>query len=148
MNLDLTDRPVIVCASSGGLGRATALEFAREGAKVMLTGRREPELQAALAEIKAATGREAAYIVGDQTKAADIDALVAATMARFGGVYTLVNNSGGPPAGTFDSFGDAAWTAAFELALLSFVRAIRAVLPSPRRSLDQVKPRLLCASAN
>ena len=54
MNLGLTGKPVIVCASSTGLGKATALEFAREGALVMLCSRRESELQRAAAEIQAA----------------------------------------------------------------------------------------------
>jgi len=133
MNLNLTDKAVIVCASSAGLGRAAALEFAREGANVMLASRREKELRQAAAEIKAQTGREPGVTVADVTKPEDIERLVANTVSQFGGVYTLVNNSGGPPAGTFDSFDDAAWQAAFELNLLSYVRAIRAVLPHLRQ---------------
>ncbi|MBI5773681.1 MAG: SDR family oxidoreductase [Verrucomicrobia bacterium] len=133
MNLQLTGKPVIVCASSAGLGKAAALEFAREGANVMLAARRQVELQKAVAEIKAATGREAQFTVTDMTKADDIARLVESTVAAFGGVFTLVNNSGGPPAGTFDQFDDAAWQRAFELNLLSYVRAIRAVLPHMRK---------------
>lgn len=133
MNLGLTDKPVIVCASSSGLGKATALEFAREGASVMLCARREAELQRAAAEIKAATGRTPAYTVVDVTKAADIERLVADTVSAFGGVFALVNNSGGPPAGTFDQFDDADWQSAFELNLLSYIRATRAVLPHLRK---------------
>jgi 3-oxoacyl-[acyl-carrier protein] reductase len=133
MNLQLTDKPVIVCASSAGLGRAAALEFAREGARVMLASRREKELRQAAAEIQAETGREVGVTVADVTKPEDIERRVAATVAQFGGVYTLVNNSGGPPAGTFDTLADSAWQAAFELNLLSYVRAIRAVLPHMRK---------------
>ncbi len=134
MNLQLTDKPVIVCASSAGLGKAAALKFAREGANVMLCGRRETELQQGVAEIKAATGREAKFTVADLTQSSDITRLVDATVAEFGGVFALVNNSGGPPAGTFDAFDDAAWQKAFELNLLSYVRTIRAVLPHMRKS--------------
>lgn len=133
MNLELTDKPVIVCASSAGLGQATALEFAREGAAVMLCSRRETELQRAAAAIHAATGRTPRYTVADVTRPADIARLVDATVAAFGGVYALINNSGGPPAGTFDQFDDTAWQNAFELNLLSYVRTIRAVLPHLRR---------------
>jgi 3-oxoacyl-[acyl-carrier protein] reductase len=133
MNLQLTDKPVIVCASSAGLGKAAALEFAREGARVMLCSRREAELHAAAAEIESATGRGARCTVADLTKPADIARLVEATVAAFGGVYALVNNSGGPPAGTFDGFDDATWQKAFELNLLSYVRTIRTVLPHLRR---------------
>jgi 3-oxoacyl-[acyl-carrier protein] reductase len=57
---------------------------------------------------------------------------VEATVAKFGGVDGLVVNAGGPPAGGFDDFDDAAWQASFELTLLSSVRMIRAVLPHLR----------------
>jgi len=134
VDLKLTDKPVIVCASSAGLGKATALEFAREGANVMLCSRREAELKRAAADIKAATGKEPAYTVVDVTKAADITKLIDATVAAFGGVFALVNNSGGPPAGTFDQFDDAAWQNAFELNLLAYIRTIRAALPHMRKA--------------
>lgn len=134
MNLELTDKPVIVCASSAGLGKAAALEFAREGANVMLCGRRESELNKAAAEIQSTTGRAARFTVADLTRAEDIARVVDGTVAAFGGVFTLVSNGGGPPAGTFDQFDDAAWQKAFELNLLSYVRAIRAVLPHMRKA--------------
>lgn len=133
MNLGLTDVPVIVCASSAGLGKATALEFAREGARVMLCSRRDAELKKAASEIKSATGNEPKYTVVDVTKPGEVVALVDATVKAFGGVHTLINNSGGPPAGVFDNFDDAAWQSAFELNLLSYVRAIRAALPHMRK---------------
>ncbi len=134
MDLGLTDKPVIVCASSAGLGKATALEFAREGARIMLCSRREGELQRAAADIKAATGREPGHLAVDLTRPADITRLVEVTLAAFGGVYALINNSGGPPSGGFDDLDDAAWQAAFELNLLSYIRTTRVVLPHFRRA--------------
>jgi 3-oxoacyl-[acyl-carrier protein] reductase len=133
MDLQLKHKPVIVCASSAGLGKATALEFAREGARVMLCSRRKSELERAAAEIKAATGHEPAHTVVDLTRPADITRLIDATVAAFGGIFALVNNSGGPPAGTFDAFDDSAWQNAFELNLLAYVRTIRAALPHLRK---------------
>jgi len=132
MDLQLTDKSVIVLASSAGLGKAAALEFAREGANVMLCGRREVELQQGVAQIKVETGRDARYTVADLTQSADVSRVVAGTVTAFGGVFALVNNGGGPAAGTFDTFDDAAWQGAFELTLLSYIRAIRAVLPHMR----------------
>jgi 3-oxoacyl-[acyl-carrier protein] reductase len=134
MNLKLTDCPIIVCASSAGLGKAAALEFAREGANVMLASRRESELRQTALEIKDVTGREVRFTVADLTRADEITHLVENTVKAFGGVHTLMNNSGGPPAGTFDQFDDAAWQAAFELNLLSYIRTIRAVLPEMRKA--------------
>ena len=66
------------------------------------------------------------------TRAEDIHNAVATIADRFGSVYALVNNSGGPPAGGFDAFDDAVWQQAFELTLLGFIRSIRAVLPLMR----------------
>jgi 3-oxoacyl-[acyl-carrier protein] reductase len=132
VNLGLDNKSVIVCASSAGLGKSTALEYAREGAQVMLCGRRESELQRAAKEILTATGREPHYTVADMTNPEDTERLVAATVSAFGGLFALVNNSGGPPAGTFEQFDDDAWQSAFELNLLSYVRTIRASLPHLR----------------
>lgn len=133
MDLGLKGKAVIVCASSSGLGRAAALEFAREGARVMLTSRRENVLREAAADIKAQTGAEVRLVPADLTRGEDIGKLVAEASSAFGGVYALVNNSGGPPAGPFDQFDDEAWRKAFDLNLLSYVRTIRAVLPHLRK---------------
>jgi 3-oxoacyl-[acyl-carrier protein] reductase len=132
MNLELTTRPVLVCASSAGLGKATALEFVREGADVMLCGRHAARLREAAAQINAATGREPRWTVADLTRAQDVAQLIDATVSALGGLYTLVYNSGGPPAGTFDQFDDDAWQRAYEQNLLGCVRTIRAALPHMR----------------
>jgi 3-oxoacyl-[acyl-carrier protein] reductase len=133
MDLGLKDKAVLVMASSAGLGKAAALEFSREGANVMLFSQSEAKLKAAQTEIKAVTGKEPAYTVGDITKVGHIETAVANTIDAFGPVFALVNNSGGPPAGIFDSFADDAWQSAYELNLLAYVRAIREVLPSMRQ---------------
>lgn len=138
MNLGLTDKPVIVCASSSGLGKATALELAREGAQVMLCSRRQAELRKAALEIKEATGNEPCFTVVDITQPDDISRLVEATLAAFGGIFALINNSGGPPAGTFDQLDDATWQSAFELTLLSYIRTTRATLPHLRRASGRI----------
>ncbi len=136
MNLELTNKPVLVCASSAGLGKATALEFAREGAQVMLCGRHDAQLRQAAADIHGATGREPRWTVADLSQAQDIAHLINATVAAFGGLYTLIYNSGGPPAGAFDQFDDAAWQRAYEQNLLGCVRTIRAALPHMRKAND------------
>lgn len=134
MDLGLKDKAVLVMASSAGLGKAAALAFCQEGANVMLFSRNEQELQEAQMEIKAATGLAPAYTVGDMTNYEDIKQVVKNTIAQFGPIFALVNNAGGPPAGTFDSFADEAWQKAYELNLLSYIRTIREVLPSMRQA--------------
>lgn len=132
MDLGLKDKCALVMASSSGLGKAIATEFAREGANVMLFSPASEELAAAQADIERETGRKPGIFVGSITKPDDIKKLVETTVDRYGPIFALVNNTGGPPPGTFDAFDDKAWQDAYELTLLSYVRTIREVLPSMR----------------
>jgi len=145
MDLGLKDKGVIVMASSSGLGKAIATEFAREQAKVMLFSPFADQLEEAQADIKAETGSAPEIFVGDITKSEDIKELVATTVEKFGGIYALVNNTGGPPAGTFDAFDDETWQKAYELTLLSYIRAIREVLPHMRKA---GAGRILCSTSS
>lgn len=132
MDLQLKGRTAIVLASSKGLGKATARCLAQEGANVTICGRDEAALALVKAELQQLTGEEPMSVVADVTQASDIARIVDETVARFGGVDILVNNSGGPTPGNFDQLTDEHWIKAFELNLLSYVRAIRAVLPHMR----------------
>lgn len=130
MDLQLKGKSVVVTASSKGLGKATALEFAREGAHVLLSSRNEEELKKAASEIREASGNDQVdYAVCDITKPEDIQAFIQKAVDWNGTVDVLINNAGGPPAGTFETFADEDWQKAFELNLLSFIRTIREVIP-------------------
>jgi 3-oxoacyl-[acyl-carrier protein] reductase len=130
MDLGLKGKSVIVMAASKGLGKATALQFAHEGAHVVVSSRNEEDLIATVAEIKERTANNNVfYKTCDVTNPVDIKELVQFAAELNGTVDVLVNNAGGPPAGGFENFEDDAWQNAFELNLLSFVRAIREVLP-------------------
>ena len=145
MDLGLKDKSVLVMASSAGLGKAAAMEFAREGAKVMLFSSSEEKLKAAQADIAGQTGNTPSYVVGDVTKYDDIKKAVVAAVDRNGPIFALVHNAGGPPAGNFDSLTDDVWQKAFELNLLSCVRAVREVLPSMRQL---GKGRIVCFTSS
>jgi 3-oxoacyl-[acyl-carrier protein] reductase len=132
MDLGLRDRVAVVAASSQGLGKACALELAREGAAVVLCARDEQRLAEAAEEIHGATGAEVVPIQTDLLDAAQIRHLADETLRRFGRIDVLVTNNGGPPAGYFDDFGDEDWLTAYQLTLMSAVRLIRAVLPAMR----------------
>ena len=135
MELGLKDKVVLCMASAAGLGKGIATEMAREGAKVMICTA-EPfkdQLYAAQKEIEAETGNRPEVYFCDVNKAEDIDALVKHTVETLGDIYALVNMCPGPKPGPFESFDDAAWTGAFDLCLLSYIRTIRACLPSMRR---------------
>ena len=138
MDLLLKDKTAFIMASSSGLGKAIAQELANEGANVMLTGRSVDKLKAAKEEIEDAGG-SAAYMVMDQTQANEVSNAVKQTREKFGPISILVNNSGGPSAGSFQDFEDKDWQDAYELTLLSYVRVIREVLPD----LIETKGRIL-----
>lgn len=89
----LVDKVAIVTGASSGIGRATALLFAREGAEVVVTGRREAELDGVVKEIEADGGRAAA-VVGDVKDEALAERLVDVAVARFGGLDIAFNNAG------------------------------------------------------
>ena len=132
MDLGLSGKVALVTAASKGLGRAVATEFAREGARVVISSRDGEALARTAAEIEQETGAEVDYRAADLTSAEEIRALVSHVAGRFGGVDVLVNNTGGPPAGTFEDLDDGAWQAAFEQILLSLIRCVRGALPHMR----------------
>lgn len=132
MDLGLKDKVVLCMASAAGLGKGIATEMAREGAKVMICTA-EPfkdQLLEAQAEIEKETGNRPETFLCDVNKPEDIDALVKHTVDTLGDIYALVNMCPGPKPGPFENFDDAAWTGAFNMCLLSYVRTIRAVLLS------------------
>lgn len=130
MNLGLEGKSVVVLAASKGLGKATAHHFAAEGAHVFIASRDEQELEKTVQDIQTETGNEHVhYQVCDITDPKSIKQLVTRAAEKHGTIDILVNNAGGPPAGVFTDFDDDDWQNAFELNLLSFVRAIREVLP-------------------
>ncbi|MCP3033534.1 SDR family oxidoreductase [Halobacillus sp. A1] len=134
MDLKLQGKSVVVTAASKGLGKATALEFANEGASVLISSRNAEELQRTVKEIIEQSGNENVdYEVCDVTKPDHIKKLVQKAVNWNGTVDVLINNAGGPPAGTFDDFSDEDWQRSFELNLLSFTRTIREVLPHMKK---------------
>jgi 3-oxoacyl-[acyl-carrier protein] reductase len=132
VDLGLAGKVALVAASSKGLGKASALALAHEGARVTICARTEADLEAAAEEIQRQTGAEVLAVPADLTSAAGIHSVVAATAERFGGVDVLVNNSGGPARGTFSDFTDEDWRRAFEVVTLNFVRFVREVVPYMR----------------
>ncbi len=134
MDLDLRNRVALVGASSSGLGRACAEALAAEGARVVVSSRNLEKAQAAAADIAIRTKSETAAFACDLAQPEEPSRLVARCVEKFGGLDVLVTNAGGPPAGRFTDFDDAAWERAVQLTLFSVVRLIRAALPHLKSS--------------
>ena len=129
MDLGINGRVAIVAAASQGLGKGSAAALAREGARVAIVSRRPEELQHTAREIGAALA-----VPCDLSRADDIQAAVERVKTELGPVSILVNNCGGPPAGTFDSISEEQWDFAYQQVFLSTLRMTRAVLPMMREA--------------
>ena len=133
MDLGLRGRVAFVAASSRGLGRAIAEEFAAEGADVALCARDRASLAEAAAAVRG-RGVRAHEVACDVADASAVAAAVESAVGELGRLDALVVNAGGPPVGAFETVDDQGWQAAFELTLMSGVRLVRAALPALRRS--------------
>ncbi|HTP79912.1 MAG TPA: SDR family oxidoreductase [Bacteroidota bacterium] len=129
MDLGLKGKVALVAAASDGLGKASALALAREGARVAICGRRKEMVDDAAADIRRQTGADLLAVQADVAQAADVTRFVEETRKKFGTVHVLVNNAGGPPTGDILTLSDDDWERGFRLTMMSTVRLTRAVLP-------------------
>ncbi|HUY13098.1 MAG TPA: SDR family oxidoreductase [Terriglobia bacterium] len=125
MDLGLKGKVAMVSGASRGLGFAIAQQLAAEGASVSILSRGQDAVNEAARQIHAEHGTQALGFAGDVRSAEAIDQWHETTMEVFGRIDMLVANAGGPPAGNFAAFDDAAWQNAFELLVLSAVRMAR-----------------------
>ena len=128
MELGLDGRTAIVCGASAGIGLAIAEALSAEGANVAMFARRRELLQQHADRLGALAVR------GDVTNPADLQRLVERTLAAFGAIDILVNNSGGPPRGPAVGVSDDDVELAVELLLLSAIRLTHLCLPHLRAS--------------
>lgn len=128
MDLQLTDRVFIVTGGARGLGRASAEALVAEGARVVLSGRSQESLDAAVAALDDAAGREAAVaVVADNADRATPARLLAVADETWGRLDGALISVGGPPKGPVGSITDEQWSAAFESVFLGAVRLAREV---------------------
>jgi 3-oxoacyl-[acyl-carrier protein] reductase len=130
VDLGIAGRVALVTAASKGLGLASAMALAQEGAKVVICARGEAALAAAEAQLAAHT--EVLAIPDDVTEAEAPARLVQAAVLRFGRLDIVVANAGGPPAGRALDVTDAQLEAAVNANLLTSVRLVREAVPHMR----------------
>lgn len=126
VDFGLKDKRALVTGASRGLGHAVAAALRAEGAAVAICSRDAGRIEAAAKQIGAVG------IAGDLSVPGAADQVLTQAMERLGGVDILVVNTGGPPAGTFDTTSDEAWRNAFENLWMSTVHLIRGALPGMR----------------
>ncbi|MCA1593562.1 MAG: SDR family oxidoreductase [Acidobacteria bacterium] len=132
MELGLSGRVAIVAGASSGIGYASAMELAREGARVFLCSRDEERAGAAAEKIRVETGADVSGLAADVTSDDDMERFVNAARESAGRVDICVTNAGGSPASTSDATDLEMYRRAFELNALSAIRLARLVLPAMR----------------
>lgn len=129
MDLGLKGVPAAVAAASRGLGYATALELAREGARVAICARHREEVERAAGSISRQTGATVHPVTADVATTEGAETFIKAAVDSLGGLGVLVANAGGPPTGRVASVDDDTWVHAFGLNFMSTVRMVRGALP-------------------
>jgi short-subunit dehydrogenase len=125
-------RVVAITGASAGIGRATALRLARDGAALAICARRSGQLDAAADDIRRLGGRALA-IAGDVTRADDMEALVNAAVDRFGRLDVMICNAGFGIYGTLDQIAPADLRRLMDVNYIGTCLAARAALPVFRR---------------
>jgi len=125
----LEHKVALVTGGGTGIGEAIAKVFAREGAKVAVTGRRKDQLERVVREIER-TGKQALAVAGSVTNEADVREAVAATVRTFGRLDVLVNNAGNLfHAAPLHETTDHIWDETFDVFMKGTFRFIRAAIP-------------------
>lgn len=133
MAVEISGRSVLVTGSGSGIGRAAAVEFARRGARLTLTGRREEPLRETATLVEEAGG-EAQVVAADVVEPGDRERVVRAATERFGGLDVLVNNAGNVRAGRLESIEEEDLRAQVEVNLTAPILLTREALPALREN--------------
>ena len=135
MNLNLKNKNAIVCASSQGLGKAAAIDLAKEGVNLAICSRDQEKIDKAKEEILQKTEHNIKVIAlkADLDSLEDIQIFLQEVEQSLGEVDILVNNTGGPPPSTFEQISDEDWQNAFNSTMMSAVRLSRALVPKMKK---------------
>src|SRR5687767_1777826 len=128
MELGLKGKVAVVTGGTEGIGKATALQLAQEGASVAICARTQKALDEVGAQLQK-TGSQSLAVQADMSKAQDIERFMKAVVDKFGRIDILVNNAGTSKRGAFLELTDAEWEADIELKVLGAIRCTRLAVP-------------------
>ncbi|MDW7693968.1 SDR family oxidoreductase [Flammeovirgaceae bacterium SG7u.111] len=129
MILNLKGKTAIVCGSTQGIGKASAIELAKLGARVILCARNEASLQKTMNELDTAEEQVHGYIVADFSEPAEVKSVIDNWVSENGGAHILVNNTGGPAAGSVLEADPKAFLEAFSAHLICNQYLVQALVP-------------------
>jgi 3-oxoacyl-[acyl-carrier protein] reductase len=132
LELGLKGKTAVVTGGSDGIGRATALRFALEGANIAVCARRKEPLEDTAAELRKA-GAQVLALSADMSRKADVERFIKAVIERFGRIDILVNNAGTSARGKFLELDDDAWSSDLELKVFGAIRCTRLAVPHMRK---------------
>lgn len=128
MQTSFKDKVVLITGATSGIGKVSAIAFAKAGAKVIVSGRREAEGQAVVAEIQAAGG-EATFVKADVAVEADVAALVAQTLAAYGRIDIAFNNAGVEFTGPVVDVTEADYRRVFDINVWGVITSMKHEIP-------------------
>lgn len=129
MDLTLRNKIALVCGSTQGIGKATAIELARLGASIVLIARDEEKLRATLNELLTSEGQQHAYLVADFSQPIQLKKTILDFLAKGTKVHILINNSGGPKGGAIKDALPEEFLSAFNQHLVCNHILVQAVYP-------------------
>ncbi|MDN5216515.1 SDR family oxidoreductase [Fulvivirgaceae bacterium BMA12] len=118
MEIDLKEKRAVVCGSTQGIGKASAIQLSKAGAAITLVARNEEALANVLKELDTSFGQKHEYLCADFSDLAKVRAVIGDYVEKAPKVHILVNNTGGPPAGKAIDAGSEEYQAAFTAHLL------------------------------
>ena len=126
MNLELNNKNALVCGSTQGIGKATAILLAEEGANVTLLARNEEKLKAVLSELKNNGTQKHQYLIADFSKPEELKQVLENSALEF---HILINNTGGPKSGDLLSATSTELINAFQMHIICNQILVQAVVP-------------------
>ncbi|WP_194774528.1 SDR family oxidoreductase [Pararhodonellum marinum] len=131
--MNLKNKVVIITGASSGIGKATAVKLAKEGASVVLCARSEDELNQLKEKIEK-NGGKALVVKTDVTKPADLEKAVSQTLDQFGSIDALINNAGLMPLSYIEKLKTDEWEKMVDVNIKGVLNGVAAVLPTMRKN--------------